>query len=166
MDNLWPEINEQEIVIETPLHILRIQAEYIGKITKNIIVGEVNKSPGIPKMPAETISEAILESFSETELSKNGFNSQDDFIYRFDLVAPSLGNYRFNLFIIRYSIKIYPMIIYLDSDIAETDFALRPDEIKLKIQNEEKFIDALKIIFASSKTQTIVKTLLSHVSFE
>ena len=70
IENLWPEFATDD-VIRSPKIILREQASFLGKRTKNILTGNIR-----------------------TESWKNQFS------HSFQIVAPNLNNYTYTLFTI------------------------------------------------------------------
>ena len=90
MESLWPEEISKLEAIKSPVSILKEQASSLGKMTKNILVGEI--------VPVEV--------------------SQPNSAYRFNILAPLLRNYRYTLFIVNYNIlNMYPIYINLDEEI-------------------------------------------------
>jgi hypothetical protein len=70
IENLWPDFTTDEIV-RSPKIILREQASFLGKSTKNILTGNIR-----------------------TESWRNQFS------HSFQIVAPNLNNYTYTLFTI------------------------------------------------------------------
>lgn len=132
--NLWPDdISVTEQV--PPVAILKEQGSLLGQRTKNLVEGRV----------------------SAADAEGPGFSDQD-FCYEFDLVAPALG-YRYQLFRIQHGVDFYPLGIDWDS----------PDNVSISnlhgeagIENEEKFLEALEIIFSSEKTRKVIGSLIAQ----
>jgi len=83
MLNLWPaEIEVAEIT--PPVTILHQQAEMLGQLTNNKVLGDVRVRDG----------------------------EGDVFTYDFYIAAPALNNYRYKLLTISYSIDLYPVTIF------------------------------------------------------
>lgn len=84
MNNLWPQevVDVGEKKRKPPVAILREQARFLEQTTKNLLVAKVRPSQGI----------------------------NDELIYSFEIVAPKLGNYTYQLFYIYHSFKIYLLI--------------------------------------------------------
>ena len=70
IENLWPDFTTDEIV-RSPKTVLREQASFLGKRTKNILTGNIR-----------------------TESYRNQFS------HSFQIVAPNLNNYTYTLFTI------------------------------------------------------------------
>jgi len=107
--NLWPDLEVDTIT--TPRSILKEQAMFLGKKTKNIVIGEV-----------------YSDSKKEDE--------KDLFLNRFYLVAPALANYSYLLFTMQHDILLYPGTIYYQN--RKIDFN---DEEQLIVEIEKIFND-------------------------
>ena len=131
--NLWPE----DITVTgqvPPVAILKEQGSLLGQRTQNLVVGRVSAA------------------------DPEGPDSEQDFCYEFDLVAPSLG-YRYQLFKVQHGAEFYPLAIYWDS----------PDNEKLcniagegGIEDEDQFLSALEIIFSSERTRKVIGSLIAQ----
>jgi hypothetical protein len=96
MDNLWPSDIARVDELRSPLTVLKEQASQLGKLTRNIIVAEVQP----------------IKSVNQPRVS-----------YYFNIVAPALENYRYALFRIEYDIvNMYPVTISIDGDIYKEMF--------------------------------------------
>ena len=74
--------------------------------------------------------------------------------YSFSLVVPSLGNYRFDLFVISHDkISIYPVTTYVADD-RKGAFA----------KDEAEFIQLLTKVFQSDRTRKALTSLLLQAS--
>ena len=149
MTNLWP-VEIEATTLTSPVTILRQQASFLGKKTKNIVLGE----------------------------AKARENDDFDFSYIFYIVAPALGNYRYKLLTIYYNIDLYPVIIEVGEEIykeilgikAETSSffvaLLHPPIYKIKnsfqADSEDSFLNVLKVIFNSTKAKHIISALLAQ----
>ncbi len=146
MENLWPIEIEFE-GLKAPVTILREQATLLGDKTKNIVLAEVQESSQI----------AISEI-------------QFDFIFYFNIVAPALGNYRYRLFKIGYQIDLYPLSIYIDSDIikdlAKNNILTGDPKIKIGgpviVKTEKEFVELLRAIFNTEKTKRVLAAILAQ----
>lgn len=134
MESLWPEEISKLEAIKSPVSILKEQASSLGKMTKNILVGEI--------VPVEV--------------------SQPNSAYRFNILAPLLRNYRYTLFIVNYNIlNMYPIYINLDEEIYKEVYYSSEKE-PLKIDNESELISNLTRIFRSNKVKQILKSLMAE----
>jgi hypothetical protein len=136
MLDLWPD--ELDIPdMKAPLRILRKQADLLGKKTRNIVEAEVVR---------------------DDERDQYGWE-QTSFVYRFRIVAPLLGGYRYLLFSISHDVNFYPLEIILDEDLAkEISFQNNQNE-KIQIASESEFIKILRMIFAARKTKQVITAI-------
>lgn len=139
MDDLWPD-DLKETEEEAPIVLLKQQAALLGQKTRNKVVGDIRK----------------LEGTEETWALPGG-----EFHFAFHLVGPALGRYSYRLFTISHDIDLYPLNISLDSNVAEEKFPEVLDRI-LTIKSEPEFLDALKKIFAASKTRRVIGAIISQ----
>jgi hypothetical protein len=145
MDNLWPEDIGQTNDETMPFKILQEQAELLGTRTQNIITASV-----------------------ETEIVGN---ISEPFTHDFYIVAPSLQNYRFRLFTVAHGFDLYPVKIFLIDGMAQSDdmfgqYPILHTNFGLKsfveIETEQDFLNVLKLVFSSTKTQKVVRNLLAQ----
>lgn len=138
MEDLWPEEIENNRV-KSPVAILREQATFLGERTKNIVQAEV----------------------VDNNSSIGSFN------YYFYIVAPALGNYRYQLLGISHDISLYPTQVNVEESILDE---IRPNVKVDDIQNwsfivaesEEEFVGVLKAVFRAKKTLRVIIALLSQ----
>ena len=74
-----------------------------------------------------------------------------DFAYRFMLVAPFLGDYEYELFVVSHPIELYPLEI--DADVMAKQF---------KCKTPEQFQAALRTIFSSPQTSKVIRGILAQ----
>lgn len=117
--NLWPDFKIDNI--NTPKKILLEQAVYFNQKVKSILYAEVVSS--------KSTDEKIIHSFN--------------------IIAPALGNFEYNLFNIYHDIIFYPLDFYYNNMVYEID-----DEIIL--------LDRLKSVFNDFKTISIIESLYSQ----
>jgi len=106
--------------VRTPVSILREQASLLGAKTKNMIEGQV-----------------------ETHTSGG------DFYHAFNLVAPALENYSYELFQISHAVNLYPVHVRYSS---------------LVLKNEEAFVNWLGQKLSSPETKRIIGNLLAQAN--
>ena len=106
----------------TPVTILRQEASYLGPKTNQLLKGEVSTG-----------------------------SSGDSFTHSFNIVAPGLNNYRYQLFQIQHSITLYPLLLIWSS-------------ANIQIASQESLITRLKEILSSPQTRQIIEALLAQVS--
>jgi hypothetical protein len=142
MLDLWPPEIENERV-ESPVMTLREQASLLGEKSGNLVQGEVVGDNNSPK----------------------------NLTYYFYIVAPTLGNYRYQLFYLEHEIYAYPLKIYVEEAIL--------DEIKMnvkvdafidhefiRVDTETDLNETLKAIFWAKKTRRIITALISQADVE
>ncbi len=142
--DLWPqEIGTKVIDIRPPVLILRQQAILLGEKTQNLLKAEVVQNPRL----------------------------HDRFSYSFQIVAPTLENYRYNLFDVWHGVQLYPVQVSLDETIAEEirqrsgdwNFTTKSDLIV--VDEEKGLIDLLREILRSQKTLRVIESLLALLDF-
>ncbi len=143
MQDLWPQdIVAYEEREKAPVVVLREQAINLTKRTQGLIIAEVIQ------VPDET------------------FSAQRPFRYKFALMAPSIGQYRFVLFKISYDIDLYPVRFDLDLDISRELFPDSQEPVALSAESEEEFLDRLRKLFAARKTRRVIAALLAQMGPE
>ncbi len=149
-ESLWPS-DFGEIDTKSPVAILKEQGAQLGRLTKNILTGEVTL----------TASNRVNNPFmSELEKSSHKLGkvfikpssyAQDTISFNFNLKASALQDYRYVLFVIEYDIaKCYPLKFHLT------------DGKYTNIKDETEFQEALKEIFASDRTKKVIQSLLAQ----
>ena len=143
--NLWPD--DIAVVEEVPpIAILKEQGLLLGQRTKNLVEGRVRGGP---------------LNYGRTKFWQKGDPdyARNEFSYTFEVVAPALDNYRYELFGISHGVDFYPLGIDWDS----------PDNTLISnlsgeagIENEERFLKALEIIFSSEKTRKVIGSLIAQ----
>lgn len=119
--SLWPDFKDNSI--ETPKNILEEQGKFLADHTKNILEAEISSTP------------------IEGEDNK--------IVHHFDIVAPTLNNYKYRLLSINHSIDFYPLdITYKDS--------------YQRVVNKEQFIKKLSTIFNDESTIRIITSLIAQ----
>lgn len=123
--DLWPDSIEVIQREATPVMILKEQASLLGEKTQNMVLAEVR---------------------SKIEQTSNYF--VDDFY----LVAPLLGNYRFQLFRIRRQLEhLYPVQIKSEALGLDKD-----------IESEDQFTNVLSDVFSHERTINIIASMLAQ----
>ena len=124
--DLWGEI--VPAAVRTPLAVLREQAALLGPKTKNLIEATVTTS-------------------------KDRF--LDQFVHHFNLVAPTLDGYKFELFRVTHGIALYPVVV--------PGGPLGPPTM-MTLSSEEEFIEWLRQKLSSRDTKETVSNLLAQVT--
>ena len=142
MEDLWPEIKlDSDFLL--PKEILEKQAEFLPKISKGILFGEV--------VDYTTKYLYELEEYKETE-----------FCYRFILRSKHMDKYQFVILNMFHDIEMYPVHIYVEDAIKKT-FPNNKQKFQVA-NNEQEFQEALKLILYSEKIRSVMSSLvrLSH----
>jgi hypothetical protein len=116
-EDFWPADIVMDVPV-SPVNILRAQASKIGEKTKNIVEGRVRTSSYLGEL-----------------------------VHSFELVAPALGNYSHELFVVTHPVTLYPVKVAGDY-----------------LETEEELIKWLKAKLASPETKRIVGSLLAQSS--
>lgn len=104
--------------IRTPVTILREQAALLGSKTHQLVEADV-----------------------KTEVD------EEEFVHAFELIVPSLGYYRYRLFIVKHSVTLYPVV---------------PDGTAIRLRDEEAFTNWLRSELSSNNTKRIIANLLAQ----
>jgi hypothetical protein len=148
MEPLW-NLDLEPSKMQAPLNVLKEQASFLGKMTKNVLEAEVKKTE-----PLYTI-----QSFNKT---RSGIDLMAKYIvgfsYEFVIKAPSL-NYSYRLFAVLYDVYLYPIEIFPDIDIMRE---IGSNEEYIIANDEKKFIELLRVILSAEKTRKILSSLMSE----
>jgi len=117
--NLWPDFSINSI--KTPKTILMEQAIYFNDKVNNILYAQVI----------------------------SGKTNDGKIAHAFNIIAPALGNFEYNLFNIYNEIIFYHLDFYYDNTVIE-------------ISNETELIEMLKSVFNNFKTIGITESLYSQ----
>ena len=109
--------------VRTPATILKEQAEALSRKTKNQLQGRV-----------------------DTVINGNTF------IHTFNIVAPLLHGYEYELFRVQHSAKLYPIKVPSKGHPALTRF----------LKSEKEFLDWLRETLSSQRTKNVLYSLLSR----
>ncbi|MEM7125652.1 MAG: hypothetical protein AAF702_04955 [Chloroflexota bacterium] len=158
MSNLWPEDITEDLV-DTPVTLLN---KYAGEISQSLdskIVAEVRRR-----------NYNALGDLNKTVSQLTGNNIKPTpgpkFYYIFEIVAPSLDNYRYELFVISFDTPTYPAKLYLDEDILKEIEPSLEDEYygPLTVNDSSEMETMLNHILNAPKTITIIRSLLSLIN--
>jgi len=136
MQDLWAEDIGAE-TIKMPVAVLREQASFLGNKTQNVVLAEV-------------------VSLSE------GHGKDIEFVCRFNLKAPALGNYSYTLFSIAHGIEPYPLRMLLDKAVAkELGWTGRYEkgQDSCLINSEDELLDVLAKVLKAERTKHIIRAL-------
>ena len=120
--DLWPATITATSDLVTPVALLKEQAALLGEKTQNLVVAEVSSRAG------GTI-----------------------FYHNFNLVAPALEGYRYNLFTLQHNIDLYPVTLMTFGSV-------------LTIQSQEELIERLREALSDERTTKVIKSLIAQVS--
>jgi len=124
--SLWPP-DLAPTVERTPLAILKEQASQLGAATKNLLEGQV-----------------VTQVF--------GQGNDRRLRHWFNIVAPSLDRYTYQLFVVSHKLELYPLDVNLVSGRGITT-----------LNSETEFIAYLRQVFASDETRRVIGALLAQV---
>lgn len=146
--DLWPDdIAVVEPVI-TPLSILKEQGQALEERTKNILEVKVLLCSSVD---------------SYRSIDPNESNNLSEFAYSFSIVAPLLGNYRYELFRIQHNIVLYPVHVSFDKIYLSNSFRYQhPHEEAFQANNETDFKYILSEIFKADYTRKIINALIAQ----
>jgi hypothetical protein len=135
MDDLWPKDLEDltKSSATAPVNILKEQAAILAKRTNGLIYAEV------------TLHDFPIRAKS--------------FSYSFDIVAPALQNYRYELFRLKHGVEMYPVMFHIETEIKNE---IQPEVHELKASNEEEFNKILWRVFNSKKGKQLLTALLKQ----
>lgn len=125
----------------------------------DIAVNEVVAPVAILKHQASLLGERTKNLVEGIVTQRKREYGETGFIYDFYLVAPALDFYRYRLFSISHTVDFYPLSI---QDIGGPD--LDGHASKLKVNDEEEFLQALAKVFSSEKTKGIISSLIAQSS--
>jgi hypothetical protein len=135
--DLWP-ADLNATVPDTPVSVIRAQANVLTERTEKQIVGEVNS----------------IRSANDT-----------NFKYSFDLYVPAI-RYRYTLFTLSYGIQGYPVEISPDAAIAKEIASPDLFFLPLNAASEAEFVSILEKIFRAETTRRAINSLLGHIESE
>ncbi len=131
MIDLWPE-DIQTVRVKAPMTILKEQATFLGQRTKNIVTAEVVRCVSI-----------------------------DMFKFAFYIVGPAIGNYRWRLFTMSYSVSYYPLTLKLAPGILQELYDAAPHGATRTISSRNEFLVELRKVFAADKTLRVIRAILA-----
>ncbi len=161
MQDLWSK-NIGKSIDNSPVTIMREQAKLLGQKTNNLVEAEV----GI------------------------GSSTNGKFVYHFYIVASTLNDYHFRLFTVEHDIEMYPLTIYVDEVLGEelgagpsktaaavlqkqvneiltgAGYAKPSGQYILAISSESDFVDNLRKILNSKRSQQVINVLLSQMNVD
>lgn len=140
--DLWGDFGTEPL--RTPLTILKEQGALLERKTNGILTVNVK---------TETLSHDFYGEQS----------NYTAFTHHFDIKSPSL-NYSYRLFSIYQPIEIFPVKFEGEALGVKSETVLRKYYSHKIANNEEEFLETLKEVLQSSKTQKIIGSLLSQSS--
>ena len=137
--DLWPESIKVKTDEIAPVTILKQQAAFLGKKTKNLVEAHVETR--------KTDYQRLLQ-------------------HSFYLVAPALDFYKYILFRVEHhATSWYPLQItdlLTENGKASIEHVESNRQSRYEVGSEEKFIEKLKEIFASQETQRVIESLIAQ----
>jgi hypothetical protein len=134
--NLWP-TDLAPTAERTPLSILKEQATQLGAQTKNLLEGQVTTS---------------ASAQGEDRLFQHVFN----------IVAPALDGYKYQLLTVTHKLDPYPVTVRQPFR-GVNALAQRLQAQGEKLASESEFIDYLRKVFASDETRRVIGALLAQI---
>jgi hypothetical protein len=133
--DLWPPAFTAVAEPNIPIDILQEQADLLGQKTNGLVLAEVRTG----------------KAYNSNMIVVRGEQVDLPLLHTFYLVAPALGNYRYQLFRVEQPLEFYPLLI---KGTPTGDF--------VEIGSKEHFVEALRQIFADPKTQKVVQSLIAQ----
>jgi len=140
MQDLWPD-NLEVVEAEAPVILLRRQAALLGQKTGNLVEAEVRQWDSL----------AV-----ETTVTGYAFG------HSLDLVAPALGDYRYQLLSIFNNIDLYPVAFRVDKHV-QNEIAPGNSDYLIMAESQDDFLEMLGKILKSKRTQRIIKGMLAQM---
>ena len=130
--DLWPdELATAER--QSPVAILRTQAALLGRKTNSLIVARV-------------VTQPVLAALTSRDTGAK------QFVYTFQLVAPALGGYTYDLFSIAHGINMYPVELRFHAAEGQPFLAV----------SEEEFIGHVRLVLSAPETKRVIGALLAQ----
>ncbi len=126
IENLWGDIPLARTMERTPVTILKEQATVLGESTENVLQGRITHSPV----------------------------GSEKFKVNLSIVAPTLGNYSYDVVNVSYPIGFYPLFV------SASGFPTA------KCKDETEFKNVLSDILKSAETKSVIQRLLNHILTE
>jgi hypothetical protein len=150
--DLWP-AKFGDVDARLPLVILREQAALLGEKTGNLVQALVKSGPATSFFKSDTGKRANVgwnsPEASDAELDERGA-AHARLEHRFQLVAPALDNYKYELFTIEHRVEApYPLRLTHDGKVTE-------------VKSEKQLLDHLGRIFNSDNTKRVIATLIQQ----
>ncbi len=123
--DLWPDIEQTQVI--PPVAVLKEQASALGRKTNQLLQGRVE--------------------------TRSDYSRQ--FLHTFYIVAPTLGDYTYELFWIKHGVDQYPVV-------APT-YSGEPGPPEVRIETEGELIDYIRGVLNSANTKKVVSSLLAQV---
>ncbi len=143
LDTFFDDVIEENLV-KPPVAVLKELALGLEKRTTGLLVGEVVQD-----------------------------NLNSKFHLRFYIKAPSLNNYRYNVFEIEHDLSFYPLRIKaIDDDIFKSTpnalsdfdgFGGSKEYLYVNIKDQQELEEILKKIFSSSQVKRVINGLLAQI---
>ena len=158
MSNFWSEDITRNLT-DAPVTLLREYAESIGEGLNHKLIAEVRRRN------YNVLSE-MNKTVSQLAGSNIRPNPSPNFYYTFEIVAPLLNNYRYELFVVSFDIQMYPVKLYLDEDILHEIAPNLKDEYygPLAANDSTEMKTLLQSILNTQKTITVIRSLLSMIN--
>lgn len=150
-ENLWPS-DIADIKAETPLSILRAQANALTQVTRGVVSGEVETAATDRDPWGVVINMMARRNAVETGEAPDLVPTRTGFRHSFYVVAPALKNYRHLLLEVWHDITLYPIMIKSASDHSKW----------AELADEKQFKANLRAMLATDYVRRSVSALVSQ----
>lgn len=140
--DLWPAINVARIQARSPYTILREQASILAEKTSGIVQARV--------------FQLEWEAAKKRSEGSGLVPYQESFTYSFDLVAPAMNDYTYQLLIVSFTADFYPCTLIPHHEIS-------PDVVgDINVVDENHLQEVLREIFSAPKTQKVIEAIIAQ----
>jgi hypothetical protein len=153
--DLWP-VDFPRVAERTPVVILRQQAALLGKKTRGLVRAEVRSGAAMEvitgkKAVGKAQGKPVRDSLDDLKKRIAMESRRGTWIeHRFQLVAPALDNYKYELFTVEHPIEApYPLWLVHDESVVQ-------------VKSEDDLLRSLEKTFNSESTKRIIATLIEQ----
>ena len=140
--DLWPAIDVTRVRARSPYTILREQASILSEKTLGIVQARV--------------FQLEWEAAKRRSEGSGLVGYQDSFAYSFDLVAPAMNDYTYQLLVVSFTADFYPCTLIPHREIF-------PDSVgDINIADENHLLENLREIFSAPKTQKVIEAIIAQ----
>ena len=164
MSQLWPENIVEGKDESPPIAILKEEASALGTMTQNLVLGEISALRPLDHIISKKFDSHRTQTHLYNAALKGMFHEVAEsehslpFRYSFNLVGPTLQNYRYQLFLISHDTNLYPVRFDLDMDLEEE----LGENVIAGTRGE--FLKTLEQIFSAKKTRQVIHAILAQAA--